>query len=63
MRNDIRNPLSRGYQDGLAGRNSAHDHPEYQEGWEMGWRERMHAWNSMSQPAGIIDARPLQSNF
>jgi hypothetical protein len=24
-------------------------------GWVTGWRERMLAWNSLSQPAGIID--------
>lgn len=56
MRNAMRNPLSRGYQDGLAGRNSTNDHPEYLEGWVMGWHERMLAWNSMSQPAGLPDA-------
>ena len=48
--------VSRGYQDGLAGRNSDDDSADYRTGWLTGWRERMLAWNSMSQPAGLPDA-------
>ena len=55
----MRNPLSRGYQDGLAGRNSAHDHPEYREGWVMGWRERVLAWNETCNPIfGVQHSHP-----
>ena len=55
--------VSEGYQDGLAGRNCADDSADYMRGWVIGWRERMLAWNSLSQPAGIINATPLHSNF
>ena len=55
--------VSEGYQDGLAGRNSDDDSADYRTGWELGWRERILAWNSTSQPAGIIDARPLHLNL
>ena len=55
--------VSEGYQDGLAGRNATSDDDEYRTGWELGWRERVLAWNSTSQPAGIIDATPLHSNL
>ena len=48
--------VSQGYQDGLAGRSIAYaNNPDYVRGWETGWRERVLAWNSMSQPAGVID--------
>ena len=47
--------VSQGYQDGLAGRNNAALSDDYIKGWLTGWRERMMAWNSLSQPAGIID--------
>ena len=46
--------VSEGYQDGLAGRNATSDDDEYRTGWELGWRERMLAWNSLSQPAGDV---------
>lgn len=48
--------VSRGYLDGLAGINGTDDSADYRRGWEIGWRERMLAWNSLSQPAGIDDA-------
>ena len=48
--------VSHGYQDGLAGRNCANDSADYMQGWVIGWRERVLAWNSTSQPAGLPDA-------
>ena len=33
-----------GYLDGLAGRENRLCSPNYCEGWERGWRERMLAW-------------------
>jgi hypothetical protein len=50
--------VSRGYQDGLAGRRNANSSPDYARGWEAGWRERVLTWNSLSQPAGIVDLMP-----
>jgi hypothetical protein len=50
--------VSQGYQDGLAGRNCADDSADYMKGWAIGWRERVLAWNSLSQPAGVIDLMP-----
>ena len=33
-----------GYLDGLAGRDNRMCSPNYCEGWERGWRERMMTW-------------------
>jgi hypothetical protein len=49
--------VSRGYQDALAGRNNAALSEDYVKGWEAGWRERVLAWNSLSQPAGIAETK------
>lgn len=46
--------VSEGYRDGLAGRSSASDNPDYSRGWLTGWRERMLAWNNTSRP---VDGR------
>jgi len=33
-----------GYRDGFTGQDNRFCSPEYCEGWEAGWRERMLAW-------------------
>ena len=55
--------VSQGYQDALAGRNNANSSPDYITGWLTGWRERMLAWNSVSQPAGIDDAEVIDMHI
>jgi hypothetical protein len=46
-----------GYLDGLHGRTGPHGRtnrecsPNYCEGWEAGWRERMLTWGRVPQPA------------
>jgi ribosome modulation factor len=36
--------MEEGYLDGLAGRDNRMCSPNYAEGWERGWRERMMTW-------------------
>ena len=47
--------MEEGYLDGLAGRNNAMRSPNYCEGWDRGWRERMLALNNLSQPIEAIN--------
>ena len=54
--------ISQGYRDGRSGRNNANHNAEYTAGWLIGWRERMLAWNSISQPATMVDTL-LQPNL
>ena len=55
--------VSQGYQDALAGRNNANSSPDYVKGWLTGFRERMLAWNSFSQPAGIVDVEVIDMHI
>lgn len=55
--------VSQGYQDALAGRDNANSSPDYDRGWLIGWRERVLAWNSFSQPAGIIDVEVIDMHI
>lgn len=46
--------MDEGYQDGLHGRTNRECSPNYCEGWEAGWRERMLTWVRAAQPASDL---------
>ena len=56
--------VSRGYQDGLAGRNSDDDSADYRIGWLTGWRQRVLAWNETCNPIfGVQHSHPNKGQY
>jgi hypothetical protein len=56
--------VSEGYQDGLAGRNATSDDDEYRTGWELGWRQRVLAWNETCNPIfGVQHSHPNKGQY